>query len=137
MTSVTIPDFVTALFSKEGHRLVESILQKVSEDYGLDADELKDRYLGNSIEVIDGKLQSVTIKTKRKFNGDLPLKYRCCARTWNDGNGGRCKWRKTADSDFCANHLKKHKENKLKHGTIHDPRPKDVFVASKTREKLY
>lgn len=136
MTECAFPDFVGALFAKELQRLVGAVLEDVAEHYNIPADELKERYLSGGVDVISSKLSKVEV-TVKKGRKDVPVAYRCMARTWNQGRGGRCKWAKVADSEFCRNHDKKHKAGTLKHGVVSEPINSEVFPARVKKEVVY
>ena len=86
----------------------------------------------------DKSLENVQITKKHKYSSKVDTKYRCTARTWNNGAGGRCK-RSQNENELCTLHNNYKKEyGKLKYGLITEPKPKDVFKFKNPKsEKLY
>ena len=134
---IPIPTFIKDLFKQEINNIKISLIEKIAKDYDLDEEELKDKYICD-IEMISKSLENVQITKKHKYGSKVDTQYRCKARTWNNGAGGRCK-RSQNENELCTLHNNvKNKNGKLKYGLITEPKPKAVFKFKNPKsEKLY
>lgn len=134
---IPIPTFIKDLFKQEINNIKIKLIKEIADDYDLDEDELKEKYICN-VEMISKSLENVQITKKHKYCSKVDTKYRCTARTWNNGAGGRCK-RSQNENELCTLHNNYKKEyGKLKYGLITEPKPKDVFKFKNPKsEKLY
>lgn len=134
---IPIPTFIKDLFKQEINNIKIKLIKEIADDYDLDEDELKEKYICN-VEMISKSLENVQITKKHKYCSKVDTKYRCTARTWNNGSGGRCK-RSQNENELCTLHNNYKKEyGKLKYGLITEPKPKDVFKFKNPKsEKLY
>ena len=94
---------------------IKDILQKISNDYNIDYQELLDKYVSDSIS---------TCKTICKSKCKLQPHEQCCAKKQD---GMRCTRRHKEESRFCGKH-----ENNLKFGQIEENET-DGEVISTTR----
>lgn len=134
---IPIPTFIKDLFKQEINNIKIKLIKEIADDYDLDEDELKEKYICN-VEMISKSLENVQITKKHKYCSKVDTKYRCTARTWNNGAGGRCK-RSQNENELCTLHNNYKKEyGKLKYSLITEPKPKDVFKFKNPKsEKLY
>jgi hypothetical protein len=134
---IPIPTFIKDLFKQEINNIKIDLIKKIAEDYELDEEEMKDKYICD-IEMISKSLENIQITKKHKYASNIDIKYRCNARTWNNGAGGRCK-RGQSENGLCTIHNNYIKKNgKLKCGLITEPKPREVFKFKNPKsEKLY
>lgn len=132
-----IPLFVKDLLKQEINNIKLNLLKKISEDYDIDEDELKERYACD-VEMISKSLENVEITKKHKYGSKVPNDMRCNARVWNKGSGGRCK-RSINKNKLCTLHNRYIEKNgKLKYGLITEKKSKEVFKFKNPKsEKLY
>ncbi len=134
---IPIPLFIKDLFKQEINNIKIKLIEKIAKDYELDQEEMKKKYICD-IEMISKSLENVQITKKQKYASKVDDKYRCKARTWNNGAGGRCK-RTQNENELCTMHNNYIKKNgTLKCGLITEPKPKAVFKFKNPKsEKLY
>jgi len=134
---IPIPLFIKDLFKQEINNIKIKLIEKIAEEYDLDEDELKDRYICD-VEMISKSLENVQISKKHKYGSKVDTKHRCNARTWNNGAGGRCK-RTQNENELCTLHNNSKKKNGcLKYGLITQSKPKEIFKFKNPKsEKLY
>lgn len=128
------------LFKEQINNIKINLIKKIAEDYGLDEKELIKKYTCD-IEVISKSLENIEITKKHKYCSKVKEEYRCEARVFNKGNGGRCKRaiNDINDNNLCSLHNIYLKNNgKLKCGLITEPKPKQIFKYKNPKsEKLY
>ena len=134
---IPIPIMVINLFKEQINNVKIDLIKKIAEDYNLDADELIKEYTCD-IEIISKSLENIEITKKHKYASKVKDEWRCEARVFNNGNGGRCK-RTVNENNLCSLHNIYLKNNgKLKCGLITEPKPKNIFKYKNPKsEKLY
>lgn len=134
---ISIPTFIKDLFKQEINNIKINLIKNIAEDYELDEEELKEKYICD-IEMISKSIENIQIVKKHKYSSNIDIKYRCNARTWNNGSGARCK-RAKSENGLCTMHCNYIKNNgKLKFGLITEPKPREVFKFKNPKsEKLY
>ena len=132
-----IPIMIIDLFKQQINDMKIDLIKKIAKDYDLDEEELIEEYACD-IEIISKSLENIQITKKHKYASKVKNEYRCEARIWNDGSGGRCK-RGVNEDNLCTLHNNYKKQNgTLKFGLIGEPKPKQVFKYKNPKsEKLY
>ena len=102
----------------------QSLLEKISEDYGLSYDELSQKYLSGAIPVPLPKVKAAAKKTSKV---DMP---QCSGHT---AKGGQCQHKAFDDSGLCRIHQKKAEVSDTK--AKESKEPKEKKKASKKVKK--
>lgn len=105
----SITEIYGSIYNEIHKRVIETltdVLDRVSEDYKINADELKEKYLKELKVVLEKnqeEVKKIGVPTIRKPRTVLPGDIRCMART---ANGEQCTRRKQKDNgyDFCGSH---------------------------------
>jgi hypothetical protein len=129
-----VPSFILTVLDKEIRAIQCDMLERVARDYGLDANELVQKYAQSAAPCSVVPNTKTKIEIRRKVVQSVPdAEHRCMARIWNRGKGGQCSKRRAESSDFCTNHTK----GELHHGRIDVPPPFSVFGASNRKRAIY
>lgn len=120
----SITEIYASIYNEIHKRVIETlseVLDKVGEDYKIDSDELKEKYLKELKVVLEKnqeEVKKIGVPTVRKPRTVLATDVRCMART---ANGSQCTRRKQKDEagneyDFCGSH-----RTNQPNGQISDP----------------
>lgn len=139
MTSITIPDFVFAMFEQKVTEINLTIVNKLCAKYNINEDDAKkflQKELNINFNIVHEDIEQIkVIKKHNKHNkhtinnvdsGNQEAQATTCdARVFiaSDLVVKQCSRSKIEGSNFCKLHQRLHEENKLKYGTIHDDKP--------------
>jgi hypothetical protein len=121
---LTVPEYLSEIVNEEVLRVQKELLRRVSTRFAIPYDQLESMLDQNGQTSQDEKVVVKRVKSAKIISED----ERCQARTWSRGQGGQCTRRK-GENGLCLQHEKQLKDDgKLKHGWIHEKRPKDTFT---------
>lgn len=105
ITSRVIDQLSTVLteVDEQMNNYTGSLLQKISEDYNLPFDELKERYMGE-VNFVPIQVKVSGDKREKKAMRDVPTEKRCIGLT---GKGQPCKFQSCEGSNMCKIHIRK------------------------------
>lgn len=114
----SITEIYGSIYTEIHKRVLETltdVLERVSEDYKIDQNELKEKYLKDLkvlLEKNQEEVKKVSAQNPRKPRTVLAPELRCMART---ANGEQCTRRKQIDNgyDFCGSHCMNQPYGKL------------------------
>lgn len=133
--STAVPGFLFSLLDEELRRMQEALLQKVAQEYSLDADTLIKRMLPPKLHLVPDNIKVYRSRPIEPKQGEDAC--RCKARIWNRGRGGQCT-RASKQDDLCSHHQKEMQvHGKLRHGWMHEPPSKELFGEGKKQKALY
>jgi len=125
-----VPQFILTLLEEELRQSHIRLLEKISDHYGFDLNEMKETFLPEKpLEIIPQNVIKVQIKKCYQPRTPPPLEERCMARVWNRGLGGHCIRRRCQETEYCRLHQKG-----LKYGRMDEPVPADKFRTPSMRE---
>lgn len=130
------PGFIFNLLEDELRKIKTELLQKVSDEYDIEFNELLEK-MGLNLKIVPNEDVKVQIIKKRPSKNIVEEEDRCQARVWNRGQGGQCKRKKTnIEHNLCSQHFKNFTElGKLRHGLITEPPVNDKPKRSKVLYK--
>jgi hypothetical protein len=144
MTSITIPDFVFAMFEQKVTEINLIIVNKLCSKYNINKDDAKaflQKELNINFNIIQEDIEQIKVikKHKKKVDDDNhQFKATVCdARVFiaTDLVVKQCSRTKIDGSNFCKLHQRLHEEDKLKYGTIYDDKP-DCISTEKLKMKV-
>lgn len=156
MTSITIPDFVFAMFEQKVTEINLTIVNKLCAKYNINEDDAKkflQKELNINFNIVHEDIEQIKVikkhnkhnkhskHSKHTSNNDDNSNQEahtttCDARVFiaSDLVVKQCSRSKIEGSNFCKLHQRLHAEDKLKYGTIHDDKP-DCISTEKLKMK--
>jgi len=138
---MSLPEFLHDIIKDEILQIQKELLRKVAKQYNLSEEKLFSEMLQDnaSLHVVSNTDIKVEIIRKQMPRKSVPDSERCIARIWNRGKGGQCTRRiSNSDHKMCTHHCKEYDANgKLRHGTMNDTPPKDLFSTNIMRKSVH
>lgn len=134
-----VPSFLVTILEQELYDIQASLIHKIAKDHDMNAEEMISKYLKKVLCVVPNTEKRVDIIRRNSPRPVTADENRCIARVWNRGRGGQCsRQRQEEYGSYCTQHGREMKEKKsLRHGTIQENPPKEVFAPRSSKSVFY